>query len=321
MKIILVWPTTKGARSGNGTTARRWSGMLRALGHDVQVQHEYQGEPVDLLIALHAWRSRDAVLTFRQHWPHKPLIVALTGTDLYGFQYSHPQETGQSIQLADVLIGLHDRVPLALPEAARPKVRIVYQSATPRERQPPEKGVFEICVVGHLREEKDPLRAAWAVRELPEKSRIRVTQVGRAMSPEWEREAREEMARNPRFKWRGEVDETAVADLMARSRLMVISSRMEGGANVVSEACRAGLPVIASYIDGNIGLLGEDYGGYYPVGDTASLHDLLCMIEHEPFMLDKLRRQCLARAELFRPETEQAALAEALDAAAHAVRA
>ena len=59
--------------------------------------------------------------------------------------------------------------------------------------------------------------------------------------------------------------------LFGRARAMVLSSLSEGGANVVSEAVAAGVPVLASRIDGSVGLLGRDYPGYFPVADTAAL--------------------------------------------------
>jgi glycosyltransferase involved in cell wall biosynthesis len=88
---------------------------------------------------------------------------------------------------------------------------------------------------------------------------------------------------------------------------MVISSLMEGGANVVSEAVAAGLPVIASRIDGNLGLLGEDYAGYYAPGDTAALAAVLRRAEGEPEFLARLAAQIRAREPLFRPEREREA--------------
>ena len=123
-------------------------------------------------------------------------------------------------------------------------------------------------MIGHLRDVKDPLRAAKAARLLPADSRVRIEQVGRAYTPQWAARARAEMAANPRYRWRDDVPAAAVRRLLARSHAMVISSLSEGGANVMSEAAVAGVPVLASRMDGNVGLLGADYPGYFPVGDT-----------------------------------------------------
>lgn len=62
---------------------------------------------------------------------------------------------------------------------------------------------------------------------------------------------------------------------------MVISSRLEGGANTVSEAVACGVPVLASRVDGNVGLLGENYPGYFPYGDTVALANLLLHAERD----------------------------------------
>jgi len=96
----------------------------------------------------------------------------------------------------------------------------------------------------------------------------------------------------------------------------VISSVMEGGANVVSEACVAGLPVIASDIPGNLGLLGDGYPGTYPVKDTAALRERLLQAESDPDYLETLRRHCTDRAPLFTPESERDGLQRAIEHAA-----
>ncbi len=266
------------------------------------------------MLALHAWRSADAIATFRDRQPERPLVVALTGTDIYRFQMSHPETTLASMAHADALIGLHHRVRNDIPADFHDRLHTVVQSATPpRGRLPPLRRRFEICIAGHLRDEKDPLRAAWAVRDVPDDSRLHVVGLGQAVDADWDTAARRETETNPRYDWRGEVPRWQVRRLMARARLMVLSSRMEGGANVVSEACVAGLPLIASDIPGNVGLLGEDYPGYYAVGDTAALRAQLLRAELDPAWLESLRRHCVALAAAFRPEVEQAAFLGVID--------
>ena len=119
--------------------------------------------------------------------------------------------------------------------------------------------------------------------------------------------AKAEMKVNPRYVWRGDRPRADVRRLLARARAMVLSSRSEGGANVVSEAVVAGVPVLASRIDGSVGLLGDDYPGYFPVGDTAALAQLLQRIETSPQFLARLQRATARRARLFRPAQEKAA--------------
>ena len=219
-------------------------------------------------------------------------MVVLTGTDAYRFIHSHPQETLASLARADRLVGLHDRIAEALPMAQRDKVRVIRQSALPLAERSPPKRFFRICVAGHLRDEKDPLRCALAARELPLASRIRVDAYGKAHNAEWTDAARREMVVNPRYRWHGEISHSRLRQVYRRSHVLALTSRMEGGANVVSEAVMAGLPVIASAIPGSIGLLGEDYPGLYPVEDTAALCALMQRAEKEPTFLDRLGEAC-----------------------------
>jgi putative glycosyltransferase (TIGR04348 family) len=223
--------------------------------------------------------------------------------------------------LADRLVGLHDLVAEAIPEAMRGKLRVIYQSVPPLPRRlPAVRKTFEVLVIGHLREEKDPLRAAQAARALPENSRIRVVHLGMAHEPKWAEAATAEMAVNPRYRWRGEVPGWMVRRALARAPVMVLSSIMEGGANVVSEALTAGVPVLASAIPGSIGLLGRDYPGYFPVGDTPSLTALLHRAETNPDFLDTLRRHCAARAPMFSPARESDAWRDLLQEFSDAAR-
>ena len=288
--------------------------MLRSLGHRVSVQTIWDGASADVLIALHAWRSAASIRRFRARFPTRPLIVALTGTDIYGFLHTEPETTRRSLECADLLVGLHDLVGEALPPEFRVRLRVVHQSISGGsvERRP-SKRTFDVCVVGHLRGEKDPLRAAAAARGMPPESRLRVLHAGGARDPQWAESARREMARNPRYRWLGEVPAWRVRRLYERSHAMVISSLSEGGANVVSEAVVAGLPVIASRIPGNVGLLGPDHPGTFPPGDTDALRTLLRRAEGEPGFLAELTRHGVRRAPLFAPEREREAWRKLLE--------
>ncbi|HEV2545845.1 MAG TPA: selenoneine biosynthesis selenosugar synthase SenB [Stellaceae bacterium] len=307
MKISLITPAPKQSRAGNQVTARRWARLLRELGHEVRVARDYRDEPADLMIALHAWRSAASIERFRAQHPAAPLVVALTGTDIYRYAKSDAATTFRSLDLADALVGLHDLVRDALPPEHRGKLVVIHQSATALARRPPLRRVFEVLIIGHLREEKDPLRAAAAARLLPPSSRIRIVHFGGAHDREWALKARREMTENPRYRWLGNVSGHAVRRALARAPLMVLSSIMEGGANVVSEAVVAGVPVLASAIPGSIGLLGRDYPGYFPIGDTAALARLLRRAEEEPAFRAALERHCAKRARLFAPERERQA--------------
>ena len=91
---------------------------------------------------------------------------------------------------------------------------------------------------------------------------------------------------------------------------MVISSVQEGGANVVSEALAADVPVVASDIAGNVGLLGPDYPGYFPVGDEGALAKVLMRFETDPAFREAISTHCRKLAPQFTPAREAAAWKE-----------
>jgi putative glycosyltransferase (TIGR04348 family) len=267
MKIHIITPAPENSRAGNRATAMRWARFLTEGGHTVTVSVDYHGEKADMMVALHAWRSAAAIKSFNTRYSDRPLVVALTGTDIYRFQFSHPEICYDSMDRATRLVGLHGRVFQDIPQCYQNKLRIIYQSAQAasapfNEISAPNDDSFLVCVIGHLRDEKDALRAAFSVRNLPDNSRIKVIQAGKAHDESWGKKSRREERHNARYRWLGEISREQVSALMSRSRLMVISSIMEGGANVVSEACMAGLPILASEIPGNTGLLGDDFPGY-----------------------------------------------------------
>ena len=308
MKISLITPAPKRSRAGNRTTAERWASLLRALGHRVRVAVEYDDEPADVMVALHAWRSAGAAMRFHELYPERKLIVGLGGTDIYVFQKTHPEQTLGTMDAADRLVCLHDLVHRNLPRRLHRKLHVIHQSAVPLVRaEEPTRRFFDICVIGHLREEKDPLRTALAARLLPADSAIRILHFGAARNESWARRGRDEMRRNPRYHWKGEVPHWRVRKEMGKCRLMVLSSTSEGGANVISEAVVAGLPVVASRIVGSVGLLGGDHPGYYPVGNEGALARVLARCERDPKFLAALDRRGRRLAPKFRPEREQRA--------------
>jgi putative glycosyltransferase (TIGR04348 family) len=308
MKIVLITPAGPTSRAGNRVTASRWARILRRLGHRLRVATDYDGRSADLMVAIHARRSAEAIERFKADHPARPVIVLLSGTDIYHDITSDPVPTLRSMALADRLVALNDLAWRVVPKRLRARLSVIHQSAAPLPRpRRSRRGAVVVSVIGHLRDVKDPLRAAEAARLLPTDSRVRIEQVGRAYTPEWANRAQAEMAANPRYLWRGDVPAAAVRRLLVRSDAMVISSLSEGGANVVSEAAVAGVPVLASRMDGNVGLLGRDYPGYFPVGDTAALARLLRRVEREPRFVLRLRWALARRAVLFRPAREIAA--------------
>lgn len=273
---------------------------------------EWRGSPAELLIALHARRSHDSIREYNTAFPKRPLIVALTGTDLYRDIHSDAKAQA-SLDMATRLVVLQSLGTRALPRKLRPKTRIIYQSASTIRGERPLASCFEVVVSGHLREEKDPFRAAAALSMLPAESRMRVTHIGGAMSRAMETEARRWMKHQPRYRWLGELPRARALRVLSRARLMVISSHMEGGANVVGEALAAHVPVIASHIDGNIGMLGQRHPGYFEVGNEQQLARLLDRAEREERFYQRLRQASISRAHLVTEARERKALQRLVD--------
>ncbi|MFQ5915617.1 MAG: selenoneine biosynthesis selenosugar synthase SenB [Nitrospinota bacterium] len=307
MAIWMISPANRRYWSGNRVTAERWSWILRELGHRVAVNGSYNGGRCELLIALHARRSAEAVLRIKRDHPDIPTVVCLTGTDLYG-DIRTSQRARRVLELANRLIVLQ---PLGVAELAarlRDKTRVIFQSVG-RFKTLPKKAedTFDVCVIGNLRPVKDPFRTAMAARLLPRSSRIRVLHVGRALSEAMDKRARAEVTRNPRYHWLGEKPRSQALRILARSRTLVLTSKTEGGANVISEAVAGSVPILASRIPGSVGLLGDDYPGYFPYGDARALARLLTRMETQPGYRERLQAACERIAPVFDPERERAA--------------
>jgi putative glycosyltransferase (TIGR04348 family) len=238
------------------------------------------------------------------------VILGLGGTDLYRDLVRHPS-SGDSLVLADGIVVLQPEALRKLPPAARKKARVIFQSEPFRRRKARvNRRSFDVCVLSNLRGLKDPLRAALASRYVPAASRIRILHAGEAVDPALARRARAEMVRNHRYRWFGSLPRSAALRLLEKSDLLVVSSEMEGGANVVSEALARSVPVVASRIPGNLGMLGRDYAGYYKLRDTKQLARLLLRAESDPDFLNRLAASCRRRRELIRPARERKAWRE-----------
>ena len=304
MNIRLICPVPRSSRHGNMTSALRWSRILKTLGHHVVIEEQYKGAPCDLMLALHAWRSADSIESFSKFHPELPIILALTGTDIYQDIHEKP-EAQRSLDLATRMMMLQPLGMEQLPSHIRGKARTIFQSArqTPGGHQPSGKS-FNVSVIGHLRPVKDPMRTALASRLLPDSSRLQVHHVGGAMTPELEATAKSETANNPRYRWLGEMPRWKARRVMAKSQAMVLTSLAEGGANVISEALADCIPVISSRIAGSVGILGKGYPGYYEVEDEHDLARVLTQLETDPLFLQELKRWCTELSSMVNPATE-----------------
>ena len=275
MRIAIVTPSAASARTGNRHTAQRYAAFLRGAGHRVRVASSWDGGECDLMIALHARKSHDSIARFRVRYPARPLIVVLTGTDLYR-DIRVDAAARRSLEAATLLVTLQDMGALELAPRLRPKVRPVFQSARVARRARPPRRRFRVCVLGHLRDEKDPFRTALALRHLPDAVDIEVLHVGRRAHPRHGRGSGPVGARRSHVTAGSAASRTRARwRWLAASHLLVVSSKMEGGANVVCEAARAGVPVLASRVRGNVGMLGREYPGYFPLADERALARLI----------------------------------------------
>ena len=308
MRIALVTPAGAGTRNGNRHTALRWAAFLREAGHKVSVALQWSpGAPADAMLALHARRSYGSIKAFPRE---KLLVVALTGTDVYR-DIHDSAEARESLELARRLIVLQPRAADELPRRLRNKARVVVQSSSTTLRQNPVKGKFRVCVIGHLRAEKDPLRALAALSHIPDRN-VEIIHLGAPLDLRLAEKALAGMKPEPRYRWLGSVPHARALAWLASSHAMVISSRMEGGANVVCEALRIGVPVLASRISGNLGLLGDRYAGYFPLEDERALARLMQRAATDRDFYFGLKKQVSSLRPMVSPGREARALLAAL---------
>jgi putative glycosyltransferase (TIGR04348 family) len=302
-KVTIVTPYTAAANNGNWHTAARWAGFLTDT-HRVTVEQSWSGAPCDLLIALHAGRSAASIQSFAAAHPDRPLVVVLTGTDLYR-DLAESEEARRSLELATKLVVLNELGPRRLPPEVRDKTEVILQSAPALAAARKPEGQLAIAVVGHLRDEKNP-RLVWALlRKLPAELALRIRHVGAALDPELGREAELAARNDARYRWLGGLSRVRARQVIRTSHLLLQPSNMEGGAQAVIEAVTAHTAVIASGIDGNAGLLGEDYPGLFTDNDVDGACALVLRAAREPHFLQRLERRCQRRAALFAPGRER----------------
>ena len=303
---MIVTPALADANNGNWQTARRWSRLLAGT-CGVRLDAAWSGGDEALMIALHARRSAPSIAAWKRSAPGRPLVVVLTGTDLYRDIDADP-DARLSLRLADRLVVLNEVGADALPAAVAAKARVVLQSCSARRRLPKPPDRLRALMVGHLREEKSPRTYFEAARRLAGRADLRLDHIGAALDPALGDAARTLTAEAANYRWLGALPRDATRRRIQSAHVLVHPSRIEGGAHVVTEAVRSGTPVLASRIDGNVGLLGADYGGYFPVDDGAALAAALVRLRDDPAILDRLHAQCARRSPLFAPAAERTAL-------------
>ena len=311
--VLIASPALAEANNGNWQTASRWATQLRLSCH-ARVIGEWQGQTCDALIALHARRSAASVAAFTEAHPTRPCIVVLTGTDLYRDIHDDANARA-SLQRATHLVVLQDRGIGALPHSLRGKARVIFQSATPRQAAPLPQRVLRVVWVGHLRDEKDPRTLLRAAARLAHRRDIRIDLIGQALDPALARAVQDAERALPNFRWLGNRPHAETRQRIARAHLLVNSSVMEGGAHVVLEAVQSGTAVVASRIDGNIGMLGDAHHGYFALGDDARLAELIARARDEANFLSVLRADGAGRGALFAPAAERQHLQQLISSA------
>jgi putative glycosyltransferase (TIGR04348 family) len=310
--LILVSPALAQANNGNWHTARRWAQCLSGRCHVHLTPHWDEAAatpPADAMIALHARRSAPSIHAWAKHHPGKPLIVILTGTDLYRDIHSDA-DAQRSLALATHLVVLQEAGLEDLPVALRGKTSVIYQSARALKPALKPQWPFRAVMVGHLRDEKDPLTWLRAVQRVATKAATRqfpmaFDQIGDALTPDMARAVNKAEKSIPGYRWLGGLPLASTRQHIKRAHVLVNSSRMEGGAQVILQAVRCGTPVLASHIRGNVGMLGAGYAGYFAPGDDVALAVLLQRCAADRDFLALLERQCRERAHLFDPAEEK----------------
>jgi putative glycosyltransferase (TIGR04348 family) len=307
-RVSIITPALAAANNGNWHTAARWARHLAGT-YRVSVEKSWSGADCDLMIALHARRSAESIQKFAAAHPDRPLVVVLTGTDLYR-DLASSASARRSLEMASRLVVLNELGPRRLPRPLRAKADVVLQSASTLAPGRRPRRHLSIAVVGHLRDEKNP-QFVWALlRALPADLPVRIRHVGGAVDPALGRAARQVAAADSRYRWLGPLPRSRARQVVRASHLLLHPSNMEGGAQAVIEAVTAHTAVLASGIDGNAGLLGTDYPGLFTENHLQAACALVVRCAHQPAFLQKLRKHCERRAPLFAPGKERARLLE-----------
>ncbi len=326
-RLCLVTPALASANNGNWQTASRWGRWL-SVHYRVRLVERWDGASDDLMIALHARRSASSIEAWCAQLVRRPLLLALTGTDLYR-DITSDAAAQRSLDLADRLLVLQDLAPRALPAEHRGKAVVSFQSCSAWLPHQKTRRRLRAIAVGHLRDEKSPETYFEAARLLAGRDDILLDHIGAGLDAGLAEQARALMAESahwrgdpsargqgaestrgrtaaqPHYRWLGALPHAATRARIQRAHVLVHMSRMEGGAHVVMEALRSGTPVLASRVDGNVGMLGAGYRGYFEWGDARGLVTLLETLRDDPAMLATLAGQGAQRAPLFDPIQER----------------
>ncbi len=309
--VLIHSPFPQETGQGNSVTAERMQLIMRSAGIGAHIETvTYQGGDAKCLVALNAWRSAGVVAEFDRRHNDRQIVVLVTGSDI-----NHPEmgdensDTRVTMERADALVTLHDADLKALPENLQHKSICIYPSVslpTGIKHREPLEDRMDVVMAGNIRAVKNPQLAVEVGALLPSDSPIFINSYGDA-SDQLATEMTHASAEVKHFNWCGKLDHATLIEKMVRAQLLLNTSTIEGGANAICEAVTMGLPVIASDIRGNVGMLGEDYLGLFPNGDAQAAVGLLQRCVTELSFYQELKKQVAQRAPLFDFATESSA--------------
>ena len=306
-RVVIVSPALASANNGNWQTAKRYASML-ATTCTVQIVKEWEGAQTDdLMIALHARRSYSSIAAWHAERGSEGLCVVLTGTDLYR-DIQHDSQAQQSLAWAQILIVLQAAGVVELPVSLRDKAQVLFQSTSTRQTLVKTNRLVRAVMVGHLRTEKSPQTFFEAAALLAERNDIDLRHIGGEQDQALAQQAHDTAAQSPNYQFLGARSHEQTRRYIQRAHVLVHASVMEGGAHVIMEAICSGVPVLASRIAGNIGMLGEEYAGFFTTGDARELARLLVRFREDPSFVAQLKMQCAQRAYLFEGARERSGL-------------
>lgn len=301
--VLIHSPFPQETGQGNSVTAERMQRMLVESGMKVQIETvNYHGVDAKCLVALNAWRSAGVVADFDRLHPDRQVVVLVTGSDI-----NHPEmgdensDTRVTMERADALVTLHDADLKVLPESLKHKSLCIYPSVslpTGIQHRESLEDRIDVVMAGNLRAVKNPQLAVEVAAMLPDDSPIFITSYGDA-STQLASEMSRANAEYQHFQWLGKLDHDILIEKMASAQVLFNTSTVEGGANAICEAVTMGLPVIASDIRGNIGMLGDDYPGLFPSEDAQAALRLLQRCAEDTAFYELLKKRVAERAPLF----------------------
>lgn len=304
MKILICSGFPLDWQKGNSVTAKRLEKLFLNHGLDAKAVHTKRAERADALIALNGIETAELILKFTEDFPESAIHVILTGTDMHVGIHEQPQLAERVFAAASSLVVAHPECIHEIPEKWQSKIKVVYPSVEiPSGLQAKQFDRITFSCLGHLRPVKNS-HQMWRAMQLVSAPDFQAFLLGAALESKDGALAEQHRDSDARFDWRADLTRPAALEFLMGSVATLNTSYLEGGANSVAEAIVLGIPVLASDIDGNRGLLGSDYAGLYPVKSDEALASLMKKIISCEDFRETLKTQLKERAGLFTADKE-----------------